>query len=900
MKVDVEPMLAATTSAIEADGKKATQLLAFLGASDHVKLSWKPKTQAAEELEPVVMCSQVQHVDVSEALISQEVRVNYEIRRRGVDAFTLQLPRDFRVTSVEGANISKWDLTGAPDQAATAPATAPASAPAVQQLNVKLFAAVKDNYALVIRMERFLKDPQATLALAPVVTHQALQTTGLLAVTHSSRRSVELSDLHNLARVEVAAAPDYLRNGPGLTVYRFLSADYGAQLAIGSVAPRISAQELWTLGVDNDRLELRGLINVNVERAGVFELALNMPDGWEITSVGPKDVVEDFQTPTAKASVLTVLLKRETLGVVRLDLQARRARKAPDEPVELALPLPAAANLQLCSGQLVLLLPPQLGAEVDHLDQLQSLPVERAAGMIPIGALQPSQAFEFQAMDRTRPAGVKFRITVKPSQVSAIVHRQVRIGAAQVAQEALVRFIVRNAPVDTFYIKMPASLADEVTILGKDIKEQPRLTALPPEAMNSQSASAPAAAPATAPVEAGNWTYFKIVLQSPVMNEYDLTLRTVRAFGAGTPGKPAIVTVEPIVAAGKIVEQSGDIAIVKDDTLAIAQPESTNLISADPGSEIDLPYAPYRAGAILAFKYTAVPYELKLPVTVQQEAEVFTRIVTGAVIEQVIDSAGMLNAHATYLMTSSRGDRLAFTLPAGAELYGVLLNGNEVAFENGQTPEEKVVRMPPSAGQETKVTLEISYRVNNAKASDLAAPQLPASVPVTQTLWRLWAPDQKLLLGYDHVFTPVNDAGSLLAQMGRGYSCPPQFKLPAQGQAMDFLRLGPPGRLNLTLVGSHAFSIGVWAIVLTLGGVLLRSRAYGRVVVVLAAVVAAAALNMVLPLLLARASNVALWPMLLVLALWLGQWLFIRRPRSKAAMVPPLPATAAANEGKKE
>ena len=50
MKVDVEPMLAAGTAAAEVDGKKATRFQAFLGTSDTVKLSWKPRTQAAEEL----------------------------------------------------------------------------------------------------------------------------------------------------------------------------------------------------------------------------------------------------------------------------------------------------------------------------------------------------------------------------------------------------------------------------------------------------------------------------------------------------------------------------------------------------------------------------------------------------------------------------------------------------------------------------------------------------------------------------------------------------------------------------------------------------------------------------------------------------------------------------------
>ncbi|MFB3894611.1 MAG: hypothetical protein ACE15C_21630 [Phycisphaerae bacterium] len=120
MKVDVEPMLAAGTTAAESDGKKCTRLQAFLGTADSAKLSWKPRTQAAEELEPVVILEQFQHINIGEALVSYDVRLDLDIRRRGLDAFTVQLPGDFRVISVDGANIAKWDLPTAGTNPATA------------------------------------------------------------------------------------------------------------------------------------------------------------------------------------------------------------------------------------------------------------------------------------------------------------------------------------------------------------------------------------------------------------------------------------------------------------------------------------------------------------------------------------------------------------------------------------------------------------------------------------------------------------------------------------------------------------------------------------------------------------------------------------------------------------
>ena len=110
LKVDVEPMLAATTSQVDANDVKATRLQAFLGSARDIRLSWKPKTQTAAELEPVMICEQFQHLDIAEALVNYNVTLNYDIHRGGVDSFTIQLPGGFRVTSVDGANIAKWDI----------------------------------------------------------------------------------------------------------------------------------------------------------------------------------------------------------------------------------------------------------------------------------------------------------------------------------------------------------------------------------------------------------------------------------------------------------------------------------------------------------------------------------------------------------------------------------------------------------------------------------------------------------------------------------------------------------------------------------------------------------------------------------------------------------------------
>ncbi len=890
MKVDVEPMLAASTDQVEIDGKKATRLQAFLGATGQVKLSWKPKTQAAADLAAVVICEQLQHINVAEALISHDTTFNYDIRRRGVDTFTVQLPGEFRVTAVDGANISKWDIAAAGDGK-------------TQTLVVNLFSPAKGSYSLTVRMELFLKDPDVKVPLTPIITREVLRRTGLIAVTHSPRRSVELTGAKNLARVDTGRLPQPLAGQSGATAWRFITSDYAGTLAIGTVEPRITARHFWAMGIDDDRMELRGQLNYAIERTGLFQISINLPEPWEIVSIGPSNLVDDHQcTGKGAGRMLNILLKREVAGGVRLDLHARANRKAPDEPVKFILPQADRKNLQLYSGQLTLLLADRLRAEVDTLEQFQPMPLGSAAGWSMAG-VKPVMAMEFRSIDPAKPASASFKIAVKPAQVSAVVSRLVNIESGSIVDQAVIDYTVLYAPVDTFYLKMPAVLAEaRAEISGQDIKEKPPIDKLPDDQVTTMPASpepgreagAPPSgatgSPQAAPVK---WAYYKVVLQSPVIGRYRLTVDSRRSFQADAGGKVGTVTVEPILAAGKLSDQVGYVAIAKADTLAIGEPKTKNLLPGDPTSAADVPEDSYRKVAALAFRNNVPPFELSLPVAVQKEAAVFTTIATGAIIEQVLGRDGIVNTNATFLLETSRGDRLAVTLPKKTSGLRVLLNGANTPVEDGLTEDVKIVRLPPSAGQFTKLVLELRYSAEVGRAGTLESPALPTGIPVQQTFWRLIIPSEDLLLWFDSAFARMDDADWQVGRMADGYPSQVELRSARQGHVSDFIRQGPPGRLRVVKVDEKTFSIAVWIAVLIFGVAALKFSGFGRCVLLLAAVLAVVVIKLFAPLL-ARQLVLSGYPAgLIVLGLWLAHWIFKMLPRQAARMrsasPPPVP-----------
>jgi hypothetical protein len=479
-------------------------------------------------------------------------------------------------------------------------------------------------------------------------------------------------------------------------------------------------------------------------------------------------------------------------------------------------------------------------------------------------------AFEFRAIDRKVPAGGKFNVTVKPVQVSATVYRLVNLQPGSLDNEAIIQYRIRYAPIDTFYLMVPAKLADaDVEITGDNIKEKPRIDKLSAELL-----------PASVDVNAASWAFYKVVLQSKVMGLYQLRLFSRSSFRAGEAGQAAIVDVQPILAAGRLADQNGYIAIAKADTLAIAEPNVSNLTPADATSAVDLPYEPHRRIAALAFKYDSPPFMLKLPVVTQKQASVFTTIVNGAIIEQVLARDGMLNTHATFLIATSQGDRLSVRLPEAAELTAVTLNGNETPVEAGASANERVIRLPPSAGQVSKYILEISYGLKGASAWGLVAPALPEQVPIQQTLWRLWIPEDYYLLGHRRIFSRLqpNQSQFMLGLLQQGQPGQLGFKLTGQGKAIDFVRQGPPDKLSVMLAGRELFNIAVWILTIAAGVLMLKLSGYRRVMIILAAGLIIGIIYLFLPLFVNQIILTGMFAGIIVLLLWAAQWGFVKLP----------------------
>jgi lipopolysaccharide export LptBFGC system permease protein LptF len=112
-----------------------------------------------------------------------------------------------------------------------------------------------------------------------------------------------------------------------------------------------------------------------------------------------------------------------------------------------------------------------------------------------------------------------------------------------------------------------------------------------------------------------------------------------------------------------------------------------------------------------------------------------------------------------------------------------------------------------------------------------------------------------------------------------------------QGRIYTFLRQGPPGKLDVLLVSSLFFRIVCWLAVLVVGLLMLPMSGYQRSITLLLLAFAGLVACLFVGLLCHQAAYAGSNAAVVVVLIWLAQWIFKRAGRSRRGRpaVPPAP-----------
>ena len=208
----------------------------------------------------------------------------------------------------------------------------------------------------------------------------------------------------------------------------------------------------------------------------------------------------------------------------------------------------------------------------------------------------------------------------------------------------------------------------------------------------------------------------------------------------------------------------GEITVVKDRALSVSAIATGG--DVEPIDVRELQYLTQEG--FVAFRYFKQPVKLELTSNKYDVQGVVETVVSKALVEMVLDRAGVATNRCRYVLKTSERQRLRIDLPSNVEVLGVLVDRKQTALEKTGLPGEKgwdsyyisVTRTKPS---DETLSVSVLFRhvlqpvpFQNAGGSLLL--KLPiiggaanAGVAVQQLQVKIWVPPEYSLVG-----TPKN------------------------------------------------------------------------------------------------------------------------------------------------
>jgi hypothetical protein len=855
VRVTVEPNLATTRTD---EGSGVTRVMAYVGAAAEVRLTWRPKPVETAGTAAIVQAqTEVLH-RVGEQTVETRLFVRHSILRGGVKTFRVDFPSGERVLQVEGAGIRSW---------------AEADANGGREVRVDLHNDAEGTYDLRLLLERPRAAGETTADLPELTFPGASRDTGTIAVQVLPPVAVRPATIEGVYRVPTDDLSEWMRTGfggspPGVTVlaWRYAGGPRKLSVSVETVAPEVSVAERSVLELSVGAAVLRAALDLDVQRAGLFQTAVSLPEGWDFDSWiydGKAMRTLDARVEgegAARRLLLDLGARRQ--GAVPLFIVLRRALTLGDAETTLALPVLSVEGAARARGVFAV-------AAEEALD----VRTGAVAGFVPAetavlrGANLPTDPSQSPT---ARAVLFGFRHAGEPrSGTLTIVRRKPLVVAeavtlAGVEEDRLhvrhsMRFIVRYAGVDTFKFALPKSVADRVHIDGGAVKEHTKT----PDAANAEI------------------VVHTVVMQAPVLGatvlraEYDIPLEPLAVGGARKLDVPALQVLG-------VEREQGWYEVTRDPALSV-EGDSKGLIYADAREVPDWARSP---DAFLAWRRLSQPHSLSLSVAKHEAVPILQAVVNALALDTLVGGGTVALTEARMDVQVNGLQYLRVELPVGAQIESTEVDGRPVSprMEKGAL----LLPCPAGKSRDDRFGVRIVYREETPDAAgrwfsvQLTAPRVPDAL-MQATAWTTWSPPDTVLFAgggnmrpaeqrsvFSEVLNALGQAFGDRSEAGRpttrGGALPPQVTLAVAGRRpFSFQRTGEDARLDARFLPSLAtgaiavlcglgvlgvgwflakkgFAVGLFALVAAAAGLLLYPSAAAGLRPSLAAVAAAAVL----------------------------------------------------------
>jgi len=746
-RVDVTPASAATRFSKTDAG--ATRVVAHVGNADRFGVSWMPPAGNAAEDAAVLIAEQSARVRLDERVLAINSRIDYRLARGEAAQFRVTVPADdaTRLLFVKGENIRRWNLTG-------------------DVLDVELHSPVKDAYSLALAFERSIADGTTSVAVPLPRMQGVLRETGWLALAHDPALRVTVDSQTGYSQLDPEEVPQGLREDLRVG-FQYLTPPAPLVLGVSKIEPVIRSRAVSVVTLGRERDDWAGFVDYTITKAGVFSLALRVPERWSVEEIGDPSTVDDFQSSEVADTLrtITVNLKSRQLGTFRLPFKLTADGSA--TPGQKTVWPPLVAGTTQDQGLFGVAAPRALDIRSEAVVGMSS--VEQAE-LVQAGILSrisadsgEPQAYSYQKNGAAQRARLDVLLAEKQEEVEVVAQHLVSVAdSGRIKITHFLDYEILYKARQTIEFSAPTSLDGTLRVDGEQLSETPQ------------------------PVPQGDglskWT---VQLQSAVEGRVPLTITHELAPEALEDGVPRTIDVPFVVPRAGIYERrSGFVALTKSGNLEVRPlPETLEVVDE---SRLT---GKLRGGPVLAaYGYTTKEPKLGLELTRYKPVPLARTAVSLLHVRAVISPKPCkLTAIATLVVQNSAAQHLEIELPPGARTRTVHVAGQPVTTKERKEGTSQLVAIPRSDARES-FPVVVVYDQDLADAMGVLGSReirtlrvletADAPVPVQKIELDLWVPRDFTYLSFGGNLERRGERETLTSRFAHVFSA-------AFGEAID-------------------------------------------------------------------------------------------------------------------
>ncbi len=434
--IDITPSI---VSVPVEQGAEETRVKVNLGATASISASWHPEAGLKPEMELLVGADNLQQVRIEDGQVNTHVDLTYEVLRGTFEILQVTVPLDHRILSVESATRLKgWSVEQTDDaQLVTIEVLEPAT-----------------SLTVAINTERPL--PEGPLSLIgddiegrPQGIHPVgvVRENGQIVIDHGTDLELTVADQSGLLRMDPTQAAPQLQGAHALA-FRFYGGTASLQVEANAVVPRLTVVQSAQFVFADDELQMAVDANFNIERAGVFEIRWNVPEGLTIDLV-TGDRLRDYRFDEATRELIASLIDR-TQGGLALRITGHVDYEAGNEESEISLPVPEPVGVERETGS-VLVFAEESIEVITVEDNIESALAAPATPGLSVGQSVLVSSWSYTR----RPLTIPVTTQRKTTRLSAGLGTIVNVSPELIEVDSTLEFNVEFAGVDTFRFRIP-------------------------------------------------------------------------------------------------------------------------------------------------------------------------------------------------------------------------------------------------------------------------------------------------------------------------------------------------------------------------------------------------------------------------------------------------------------